>query len=266
MEIYRISITSPINENACTASSFRHRVRLTDRLANVTMWTVTPPPNTMLDSQNLFKTLPLQIASQLASAIAKGDYGPGHRFREIELAEGFGVSRASIREALRLLEMRGIVDILPQKGARVTQLSSKELHDLFAIRASLLATCSRLAAEQCDDAKAKLLSALLQKLASAVLDTDRYVEQSASLIALIAEMSDNPTLVGYVDDLALRIGRYVRMGLLDEERRQRSLSAWTELVNAIVRRDSEAASELHYRLAIQNRDAALRTFETKQKL
>jgi len=199
----------------------------------------------MLDAHSLLKTLPLQIASQLASAIAKGDFGPGHRFRENQLAEGFGVSRASIREALRLLEMRGMVNILPQKGARVTQLSSKELHDLFAIRASLLATCSRLAAEQCDDAKAKQLSALLEKLASTVSDTDKYVGQSVRLIALLAEMS----------------GRYVRMGLTAEERRRRSLATWTELVSAIIRHDAETASQLHYRLAIQNRDAALKTFE-----
>src|SRR5690606_13057065 len=134
---------------------------------------------------------------------------PGHRFRETELAERFSVSRASIREALRLLEMRGIVNILPQKGARVTQFSSKELHDLFAIRASLLATCSRLAAEQCDETKAKVLRRQLAALAARVKDADKYIEQSGRLIQLIAEMSDNPTLAGYVDDLALRIGRYV---------------------------------------------------------
>lgn len=219
--------------------------------------------HTMLDGQSLLKTLPLQIASQLASAIAKGEFEPGHRFRETELAERFSVSRASIRESLRLLEMRGIVHILPQKGARVTQLSSKELHDLFAIRASLLSTCSRLVAEQCDDAKAKILKARLASLGSTLKDADEYIDQSARLIALIAEMSDNPTLAGYVDDLALRIGRYVRMGLLAEERRKLSLATWGELIDAIIRRDPEAASGLHYRLALQNRDAALKTFESQ---
>lgn len=218
----------------------------------------------MLDGQSLLKTLPLQIASQLASAIAKGEFEPGHRFRETELAERFSVSRASIREALRLLEMRGLVNILPQKGARVTQLSSKELHDLFAIRASLLATCSRLLAEQCDEAKAEILRSRLTKLGATIQDADKYVEQSAQLIELIATMSDNPTLEGYVDDLALRIGRYVRMGLLDEERRKRSLATWGDLIDAIIRRDAEAASTLHYRLAVQNRDAALKTFEQQR--
>jgi DNA-binding GntR family transcriptional regulator len=219
----------------------------------------------MLDGQSLLKTLPLQIASQLASAIAKGEFEPGHRFRETELAERFSVSRASIRESLRLLEMRGIVDILPQKGARVTQLSSKELHDLFAIRASLLSTCSRLVAEQCDEAKAKTLKARLARLGATLKDADKYIDQSASLVALIADMSDNPTLAGYVEDLALRIGRYVRMGLLAEERRKLSLATWGELIDAIIRRDAEAASELHYRLALQNRDAALKTFEAQNR-
>lgn len=218
----------------------------------------------MLDGQSLLKTLPLQIASQLASAIAKGEFEPGHRFRETELAERFTVSRASIREALRLLEMRGIVNILPQKGARVTQLSSKELHDLFAIRASLLATCSRLAAEQCDAGKAKILRARLKGLGSCVKDADQYIDQSAQLVKVIAEMSDNPTLAGYVDDLALRIGRYVRMGLLAEERRRLSLKTWAELIDAIIKGDTEVASGLHYRLALQNRDAALQTFEAQR--
>jgi len=219
----------------------------------------------MHDGRSLLKTLPLQIASQLASAIAKGEFEPGHRFRETELAERFSVSRASIREALRLLEMRRIVSILPQKGARVTQLSSKELHDLFAIRASLLATCSRLVAEQCDDAKAKALQAQLEVLGAKVKNADKYIEQSGRLIQLIAEMSDNPTLAGYVDDLALRIGRYVRMGLLAQERRTRSIAAWRELIDAIIRGDAEAASALHYHLALRNRDAALKTFEEQQR-
>lgn len=218
----------------------------------------------MLDGQSLLKTLPLQIASQLAAAIAKGEFAPGHRFRETELAQRFSVSRASIREALRLLEMRGIVSILPQKGARVTQLSSKELHDLFAIRASLLATCSRLVAEQCDDAKAMILRSRVASLSTKVQDADAYIEQSGRLVALIAEMADNPTLAGYVSDLALRIGRYVRMGLLAEERRRRSLAAWEELIETIIQGDAETASRLHYRLALQNRDAALETFEEQR--
>ena len=218
---------------------------------------------TMLDGQALLKTLPLQIASQLAAAIEKGEFAPGHRFRETELAERFAVSRASIREALRLLEMRGIVSIEPQKGARVTQLSAKEIHDLFAIRASLLATCSRLAAENCDAANAKQLRAALKSLRGKVKEADGYIQQSGALIQLIAGMSDNPTLVGYVNDLALRIGRYVRMGLMAEERRKASLAVWTELIDAIIDRDAESASARHYHLALQNRDAALRTFEER---
>jgi DNA-binding GntR family transcriptional regulator len=97
-----------------------------------------------------------------------------------------------------------------------------------------------------------------------VQDADAYIEQSGRLVALIAEMSNNPTLAGYVDDLALRIGRYVRMGLLAEERRRRSLATWEQLIQAIIQGDAEAASGLHYHLALQNRDAALKNFEEQK--
>jgi DNA-binding GntR family transcriptional regulator len=117
-----------------------------------------------------------------------------------------------------------------------------------------------LVAEQCDDTQAKILRSRLAGLAATVKDADEYIDQSARLVTLIAEMSDNPTLAGYVADLALRIGRYVRMGLLAEERRQLSLATWGQLIDAIIEGDADAASALHYRLALQNRDAALKTF------
>lgn len=79
----------------------------------------------------------------------------GGRLRETELAETFEVSRATIREALRLLEQHGLVRIFPQRGAHVTKLSATELNDLFELRASLLGTGSRLAAEYCTPANAK---------------------------------------------------------------------------------------------------------------
>ncbi|MGB6104076.1 MAG: GntR family transcriptional regulator [Pusillimonas sp.] len=215
----------------------------------------------ILDHSTLLKTLPLQIASQLAAAIAQGEYTPGDRFRETELAERYSVSRATIREALRLLETRGLVSIQPQRGARVTPLSTKELYDLFALRASLLSTCSRLAAQLCDENQAAQLRARLVSLRDSVHDADRYTEHSAALVDYITRMADNPILATYVNDLVLRIGRYVRMGLMAEERRKRSVALWAQLIDDIIDGDSESAAARHYRLAVQNRDAALQAFD-----
>lgn len=210
--------------------------------------------------QRLLQTLPLQIAEHLSARIIDGTEVPGGRLREVELAESFDVSRATIREALRLLEQRGLVRIQPQRGAHVTQLSHKELDDLFDVRASLLATASRLVAEHCTESMALSLRGMLERLRQSAGDVDAYAPVSAELVHMIVHMSGNEVLAAYSDDFALRIGRYARMGLETPGRRRRSLSVWSRLIAAIVRRDGASAAQLHAQLALENRTAALKEF------
>lgn len=233
--------------------------------ASMLPYSLSKIPNTTmevsLEVKTLLKTLPLQIADQLADSITEGQLMPGLRLRETELATNYSVSRATIREALRLLEQRGLVQIQPQRGAHVTQLSAKELYDLFAIRASLLSTGSRLAAENCTEKEAKILNRRLDALRKSITDLSEYTKLSSELVAYITGMSDNVTLATYVRDLAQRIGRYVRIGLSSIERRERSLATWEQLIDAIIKGDGERASAFHFRLAMQNRDAALKEFD-----
>ena len=88
-------------------------------------------------------TLPEQIAEQLARDIVSQALAPGQRLKEIELSTRFDASRAPIREALRLLELRGLVQIESRRGVTVTQLSAAEVDDLYEIRASLLGLAAR---------------------------------------------------------------------------------------------------------------------------
>lgn len=210
--------------------------------------------------RRLLQTLPLQIADQMAAAVVDGTYSAGVRLRETELAEGFGVSRATVREALRLLEQRGLVRIQPQRGATVTQLSEKELEDLFEVRASLLATGSRLAAERGSDDDARYLKSLLEELRTALGDIDAYTRVSALMVGTLMSMSNNELLASTIDAFAQRIGRYVRLGLQTEARRRRSLSTWVKIVTAVCQGDGETASEQHRTLALDNRTAALDVF------
>jgi len=211
--------------------------------------------------RHLLKTLPLQIADFLGEQISSGMLPPGQRLRETDLATTYEVSRATVREALRLLETRGLVRIQPQRGAYVTQLSAKEIYDLYAIRASLVSTGSRLAAERCTNKNARVLRHKLLLLADSVDDLSAYTRQSRELVAYITMLSDNAILIGYVNDMADRIGRYVRISLSKLERRKRSLVTWKKTIDAIVSGDPERAAACHYQLAIQNRDAALKEFD-----
>lgn len=215
-------------------------------------------------SQPLLQTLPLQIADQIAASIVKGSYASGSKLREVELSQLFNVSRATVREALRLLEQRNLVQIRPQRGAHVTQLSVKELDDLFEVRASLLATGSRLAASKCTEDKAKALLTQLGKLHECVGDLDQYISGSSELVRALMLMSDNAVLASYIDDFAQRIGRYIRIGLSSESRRRHSLNTWSQLIAAVTTGQGEKAAMLHRSLALNNRSAALEEFSRRQ--
>ena len=232
---------------------------------NVGIQTLTPMSTPLPAKPSLFQTLPLQVADQIAGSIMDGSFAPGSRLREVELAEFFDVSRATIREALRHLEQRDLVRIQPQKGAYVTQLSAKELDDLFEVRASLLATGSRLAAERCSDAEAKRLREQLARMRASVEDLESYARASGGMVELLIQMSGNEVLATYVRDFAQQIGRYVRLGLASEARRKRSVATWTRVVAAVTQGDGEAAALHHRKLALENRSAALEEFERQHK-
>jgi DNA-binding GntR family transcriptional regulator len=82
----------------------------------------------------------------LRSAILTGLLTPGERIAEPALAETLGLSRTPIREALQSLAKEGLVEIIPHKGARVRQLSQKEIEEVYQVRAILEAEAARLAA------------------------------------------------------------------------------------------------------------------------
>ena len=93
--------------------------------------------------------LPLRdvVFNTLRQAILRGEMEPGERLMEIQLAQKLGVSRTPIREAIRKLELEGLVNIIPNKGAYVTGISDKDVHDIYMIRSMLEGLCVRWATE-----------------------------------------------------------------------------------------------------------------------
>lgn len=212
---------------------------------------------------SLRPTMPPQIADQIGAAIVEEQFLPGARLKEVELAALFKVSRATVREAMRILESRGLVRILPQRGAQVTMLSRVELENLFEIRAALLGLSGRHAARFYDASDMPLLESCLAALAKAENDARRYAMASASMVECVARLSRNEQLLEMISGFAQRIGRYTRLGLATRERRARSLASWRRLVAAITAKDQEVAEQINRRLALENRDAALVEIEKR---
>ena len=93
-----------------------------------------------------------QIAKHLGQGILKGDYGPGERIGEQAVADLFAVSRGPVRDALRLLEKQGLVEISPRRGTFVVEFVLNDVVDIFNVRGALLSLAVRYLASNPDKA------------------------------------------------------------------------------------------------------------------
>ena len=89
-----------------------------------------------------------QLRQAIEEKIAIGEYAPGRRLDEVELAASFGVSRTPLREALIQLGSAGLLDVRPRRGAVVAEVDPRRLCEMFEVMAELEAMCGRLAARR----------------------------------------------------------------------------------------------------------------------
>lgn len=121
-----------------------------------------------------------QTMRRLLQDILSGIYPPGGRIREVEVAERLGISRAPVREALRLLEQDGLIEILPWRGARVVDPSPDEIADLFDLLASVYGAVARFTVRHATDAQ-------LERLCGDIVAYIESTQRSQDLIAQIDE-------------------------------------------------------------------------------
>lgn len=186
------------------------------------------------------------ITERLEAAIFSGDLEPGARLSEQGLAKMLGVSRGPLREAIRRLEGRKLIERKPNIGARVAALSSQDLDDLLIIREALEGAACRYAAERMDDAEIKALQALLEKHGKqeSVRTGTGYFQEGADFDFhfRIIKGSRNERLVnmlcGELYDL-LRVYRYKSSTLAGRARN--AFAEHKAIVDAIAARDPEAA-------------------------
>jgi DNA-binding GntR family transcriptional regulator len=205
-----------------------------------------PPPTGLVTvDSTLFLTLSEQLAQRIAGEILTERFAPGARLKEVDLATTYGVSRASIREALRLLDKRGLVRLEPRRGARVTLLSAEEVDDLYEIRASLLTVAARRVAARggrdVTDAARSLLAEAVAHAGDA--EQSRYFDAVYTLSQLVAEAAGSERLAALIRSFSQQVARYTRLSLRTVERRRRSVQGWKRLVRAIEAHEPAAAED-----------------------
>lgn len=219
------------------------------------------PKGTML-------SVPEQIADQICAAILDGDYQPGQRIPETQLAQSFGVSRGPVREALRLLENEGLITVSPRRGARVTALSLEEVEQLFDIRAALSSLAAKRAAMYILPAEIDALqktAADIRKSAERNDNVQVYSVLSARAGQTISRAARNPRLISMMLSLSRQTLRYAQLGLSSAERRRESAKNWSALADAIERGDAEEAGRINGDMILQSRDAAMAVLRETQE-
>jgi DNA-binding GntR family transcriptional regulator len=213
-----------------------------------------PTPSTF----ELYATLPSQIAVRIGRAIVDGEFQPGQKLREVDLAQSFGVSRASVREALRMVESEGLVTILPQRGAQVTALTAEEVRDIFEIRAHLMGLACRRLGAALTPATAEQLETLLKALRTARDDGEAYARASLAISEFCVRHAGSKRLADLVLSFGRQTARYTKLSLSTPERRRKSYTLWRDLVTALVDGKPAAAERFARDLVHGTRDSALK--------
>jgi DNA-binding GntR family transcriptional regulator len=141
-------------------------------------------------------TLRERAREALRSAIISGQYRPGDHLGEVELATHLGVSRGTVREAMRHLEQEGLLSAGRRGMLRVNSLGAREVRELFRVRAALeKLAVTEIMSSPGREAAAEALREALAKLAGTELDFDERVEADLGFHLLLCRLAGNSMLV-----------------------------------------------------------------------
>ena len=217
------------------------------------------------------RTIPEQIADHVAIAIIKGEFRDGEHLPEQKIAALFDVSHGPVREAIRTLSKRGLVEFRPRRGAFVIGVTIDAIADIFNIRAVLLGLAAhsfaKLPAKQRPMAELNDRIAFIRTLSgSRGVDPETFAQALGRLGRAIFDGCGNAHLTRILrEEAAGSVWGYLwREHTLDfhnQKRRTTATADWAEVVAAITAGDGKRASQFTRKALFDSRDAAIDTLQ-----
>lgn len=218
---------------------------------------------------NMNEYLPLRdvVFNTLRQAILRGELKPGERLMEIALANRLGVSRTPVREAIRMLELEGLVIMIPRRGAQVAQITEQDLNDVLEVRLGLEELAVRFACERITDEEIKALGLAVKEFEKKMSNNELSAQAEADVKfhEIIYGATHNRRLVQIINNIREQMYRYRIEYLKDVESRKTLVKEHYEICDALKRRDAESAVEkmcIHIR---NQQEAILRSLEREQE-
>lgn len=218
-----------------------------------------------MNTQAQFLSLPDQIVARLTEDILTGVYAPGERLKEQELALKMGTSRAPLREAFRVLERNGLIEMLPWRGVRIIEPTREEIKDLFDARADMFALCARYVALTGEQTDIALIEADIDELirqTNAGCDEHEYKNLTNDISSRMYGMIQNRYIRSFINSLRQKmLWHYCYMGISLYENRQLANKYWSTLSKALSTRDEQSAQTAAHRIVAESKNYALKIID-----
>ena len=204
--------------------------------------------------------LPLRdvVFNTLRRAILKGELKPGERLMEIALADKLGVSRTPSREAIRKLELEGLVVMAPRKGAKVASITERDLNDVLEVRKgmevlAISLACKRITGEELE--KLEIIERDFQRLIESGNLTE-LAEMDVKFHDTIYHATNNQRLVQLLNNLREQMYRY-RMEYLKDIAVRRTLAEEHKAICQALRERNQQQAEKYVSIHIDNQQKAI---------
>lgn len=212
--------------------------------------------------------LPLRdvVFNTLRKAILKGELKPGERLMEIQLAQRLGVSRTPVREAIRKLELEGLVLMIPRKGAEVAKITKKDLEDVLEVRCALEELAVK---DACDHITEEQLAELNHaanefKRTLGKSDITECVQADMHFHEIIYKATENQRLLQMLNNLREQMYRY-RMEYLKDTRTHKTLIEEHEAIRcALQKHDKDKSGNAIHVHIVNQKECILNSLREKE--
>lgn len=213
--------------------------------------------------------LPLRdvVFDVLRQNILTGELKPGERLMEIHLANKLGVSRTPIREAIRKLELEGLVTMIPRRGAEVAEITEESLHEVLEVRRALDVFCVELSCERITDEEKILLEKAM--IAFEEVAKEKNIKEIAKADVIFHEVIMNATrnnrLIQLIQNLSEQVYRYRFEYIKDESGHDTLIEEHRLIYQSIIENNTEEAVRV-VTMHINNQERAIIQHIREEKL
>lgn len=189
------------------------------------------------------KPLYVEVAEMIRQQIYSRELQPGSWIDEMKTAQAFGISRTPLREALKVLASEGLITMKVRRGAYVTEVSEKDVRDVYHLLAVLESDAAAVVAQQATAAQLQQLHALHLELENALGDAHRFFAINEQFHLQLLTLCDNRFLLQTVNDLrkVMKLNRH--LSLFRQGRMQDSLQEHSAIMRHLAARNAQAARQ-----------------------